>query len=39
MALNNFKLNNFKILKKLINIKKKMTSDISFSLGPIIKLC
>ena len=36
-GLNNFKLNNFKNLNNLLNLKSKLiTSDISFSLGPIL---
>ena len=36
-GLNNFKFNNFKNFNKLLNLKKKlMTTDISFSLGPIL---
>ena len=36
-GLNNFKFNNFKNFNKLLNLKKKLiTTDISFSLGPIL---
>ena len=36
-GLKNFKYNNFKNLNKLLNLKNRlMTSDISFSLGPIL---
>ncbi len=36
-GLNNFKLNNFKNFNNLLNLKNRlMTSDISFSLGPIL---